>query len=274
MPETTQHEQEIFISYKRKSEAFAAKLIAQNLGTAGLDVFVDFESINSGRFENVILNEVARRRHFIVLVSPSWISDTRNVEDWCRRECERALELKKNVVPILIGLSAFDPAEDHPLVNQLRPINSLTLVPEYFDAAMEKLKTRFLTQPTLQELEHMTAEEFYQKAESARGEGKFEEAVRLYTNAIALNPKMTEAFCNRATAKYQLRDLQGALDDLDQAILLDPGGEVLFQNKGHILQELGRDQEAIDNYQQMFTGKKRKGPGVDMNDPDNAWMFN
>jgi tetratricopeptide (TPR) repeat protein len=283
----SQSDKRVFVSYRRKSDSFAARAIAQALSAREYDVFLDLASVDSGRFENVILNEIAMRSHFVVLLSEDWLLATQETEGWCRRELERAFELKKNIVPILIGNVSYQENADHPLLTKLKSLNSLTLTAEYFDAAIDKLTTRFLKQPTLQELEHMTAEEYFLKADATAqearellleeqtepGKTKFKEAIALYSSAIALNPKMVEAFCNRACAKYEVGDRLGALDDLDQAILLDPGGTQLFENKAQLLQELGRDQDAVNTYHQMFTGKKRTGSGVDLSDPDNAWLW-
>jgi tetratricopeptide (TPR) repeat protein len=258
----------VFISYKRKSDSFVARAIMMDLRSHEYDVFLDIESIDSGRFENIILNEVGLRDNFIAVISENWVKGTLDESDWCRRELDRAMELKKNVVPILINNYRYENDPNHPTLSRISRFNSLTLLSDYFDAAMQKLRERFLKQPTLQELEILTAEEYFQKAEQCREKENYKDAVEAYTEAVKLNPKMTEAFCNRSFVKVELGDLEGALEDLDQAILLDPGASILYENKGEILQELGRMQEAIDAFAQAATGKKRRGPGVDLDDPE------
>jgi hypothetical protein len=47
----------VFLSYSRQSGGWAARSIKERLERRGADVFLDVESINSGRFETVIRPE-------------------------------------------------------------------------------------------------------------------------------------------------------------------------------------------------------------------------
>jgi hypothetical protein len=44
--------------------------VRQALERREIDVFMDVEDIDSGRFENVILNQIELCEHFIVLLTP------------------------------------------------------------------------------------------------------------------------------------------------------------------------------------------------------------
>jgi tetratricopeptide (TPR) repeat protein len=239
----------IFISYRRNPDAWVSRMIYDSLVGQGYDVFLDTEAIEAGRFENVILNEIGARTHFIVLVSESWAESVVDPASWCFRELERALDLKKNVIPVLIngatyGLSIFN----NRVLSELPKLNSLVLHPEYFEGGMQRLQKQLLKQPTLQELAILTAEEHFQRGQELFAGGQYKDAIREFDAGAQLNPIMPELFNNRAIAKYATGDLEGALADLDRAIAIEPNGHEAHTNKGDILQEMGRLREALDSY--------------------------
>jgi hypothetical protein len=53
----------VFLSYRRNVSAFIARAVFQDLRQHGYDVFMDVESIDSGQFETIILNQIAARAH-------------------------------------------------------------------------------------------------------------------------------------------------------------------------------------------------------------------
>jgi len=62
-------EKTIFISYRRTNLPWAL-CIYQNLTMHGYDVFFDYQSIDSGNFEKVILENIKTRAHFLVILTP------------------------------------------------------------------------------------------------------------------------------------------------------------------------------------------------------------
>ena len=60
----------VFISYQRNYAKWVARAVRQALERRETDVFMDVEDIDSGRFENVILNQIGLCEHFIVLLTP------------------------------------------------------------------------------------------------------------------------------------------------------------------------------------------------------------
>jgi hypothetical protein len=100
-------EKTVFISYRRTNRPWALA-IYQNLTNHGYDVFCDFSGIASGDFESVILGNIGARAHFLVLLTPSSLEDCDKPGDWLRREIEKAMELKRNIVPLMIDLFDFN----------------------------------------------------------------------------------------------------------------------------------------------------------------------
>ena len=140
-------EKTVFISYRRANVAWALA-IAQNLTHHGYDVFFDYTGINSGDFEQIILGNVRSRAHFVVLLTPSALDECERQNDWFRREIEAALEAKLNIVPLMLeGFDFAAPAIAKKITGSLVPLqsyNGLRVPADYFEEAMERLRSRWL----------------------------------------------------------------------------------------------------------------------------------
>jgi len=98
--------------------------------------------------------------------------------------------------------------------------------------------------------EQKTAEEhFYSGVEKANS-GDYQGAIEDYNKAIEINPNKAEAYVNRAFAKGELGDFRGAIEDCNKAIELNPKYAEAFYNRGFAKGELGYSKayEAIRKY--------------------------
>ncbi len=143
-----QIEKTVFISYRR-TNSFIARAIFQALHSHGYDAFYDIESIDSGSFEQIILNQIKARAHFVLVLTPTTLERCLNPGDWVRREIETAMDYKRNITPLLFDNFEFREAEKY-LVGQLELLpayNGLRIHTDYFNEGMERLQTRFLNKP-------------------------------------------------------------------------------------------------------------------------------
>lgn len=67
-----------------------------------------------------------------------------------------------------------------------------------------------------------TVEEYFNKGNTKIEAGDNNGAIQDYNKAIEINPKLDAAFRNRAAAKIELTDYQGAVLDYNKAIELNP----------------------------------------------------
>jgi tetratricopeptide (TPR) repeat protein len=82
------------------------------------------------------------------------------------------------------------------------------------------------------------------------------EAVKQFSQAIALNPRYAIAYFLRAYVKDQLNDPQGALADFNQAISLNPQDAVVYINRGNLkADKLNDPQGALADYSQAISLK-------------------
>ncbi|MCB9460989.1 MAG: tetratricopeptide repeat protein [Anaerolineaceae bacterium] len=274
-----QVEKTVFISYRR-TNVFHARAIFQNLHANGYDVFMDYESIDSGAFDQIILNQIKARAHFLVLLTPSALERCSEPGDWLRREIETAIEEKRNIVPLYFeGFDFADVQKYLPIhLHILGTYNALRIPSDYFDEAMGRLRDRFLNKPlemiihptpiaekpiiekkTAEQAaepvvieEKLTASEYFERAYQAVKAGNYDKAIRDYSEAIRLNPQYAYAYNNRGVAYRNLEQYEQAIADYDQAIQLDPQYASAYYNRGYAYDELKQYEQAIADYDQAI----------------------
>jgi len=143
-------EKTVFISYRR-TNAFMALAIFKDLTAHGFDVFFDYTSIASGDFEQIIIENIKGRAHFIVVLTPTALQRCSEPGDWLRREIETALQFKRNIIPLMFddfdfGNSSIVSQLTGGLTN-LKKYNALRVPTEYFEAAMQRLRQDYLNVP-------------------------------------------------------------------------------------------------------------------------------
>jgi tetratricopeptide (TPR) repeat protein len=274
-------EKSVFISYRRSVSAFIARAIFLDLRYHGYDVFMDVESIDSGQFDTIILNQIAARPHFLVILTPGAVERCIEPEDWLRREVEHAMDLQRNIVPVTVNNFDFRESDKY-LTGKLADLsrfNALDLPVEYFDAAMERLRTRFLRMPghTIQTTptpsdeesvvqhkidiavsqpapaaDQISAEEYYDRGHQKWETGDFEGAIADCSQAIELNPEFAEAYSRRGSAYVGLSDYRQALADFSQAIEISPKYATAYFNRGLVHAANGNYDRAMKDYNEAL----------------------
>jgi tetratricopeptide (TPR) repeat protein len=217
----------------------------------GYDVFFDYQSIDSGKFESVILDNIRARAHFIVILTPSALENCPKPGDWLRREIETALDENRNIVPLMVenfdfGSSPVKEALTGKL-STLKTYNGLSVPNAYALEAMERLRERYLKKalsdvptpplqleaqkitetqksaaneaPPVQE-EQLTAQTWFERGFQYYESKNFDEAVRCNTEAIRFNPGYAFAHFSRGYAFSKMGDLEKAISNYDKAIEL------------------------------------------------------
>jgi tetratricopeptide (TPR) repeat protein len=263
-------EKTVFISYRR-TNSFTARAVYQSLVIKGYDVFFDFEGINSGDFEQIILSNIRARAHFLVILTPSALERCNNPKDWLRREIETAIDEKRNIVPLFFeGFNFGSPSISQHLNGKmalLKKYNGLNVPADYFNEAIDKLTNRFLNVPldaVLQPLSinakkqtedqlislnkasavmksELSSEEWYEKGYKSINDP--EKAKYYFLQAIKLKPDYAEAFYNCGVAEHKLKNYDAALVYFTEAIRIDPTLMESYYGRGLIF-ELKKDYPA------------------------------
>jgi tetratricopeptide (TPR) repeat protein len=267
-------EKTVFLSYRRTNIPWALAIF-QNLTQFGYDVFFDYKGIASGDFEQVILENITARAHFIVLLTPSALERCHDRGDWLRREIETALKSERNIVPLMLeGFDFGSPVIARHLIGSLSGLkkhNGLRILQDYFDEGMERLRDKYLNVPVTAGVKpasvgarraaakqkaaataapqvkrtELTAQQWFERGFAATDE---EEKLRSYDEAIRLMPGDATALFNRGVARRDKGDLDGALRDYDQAIQFQPDYADAFYNRGLARDDKGDNDGALKDY--------------------------
>ncbi|MCC5654226.1 tetratricopeptide repeat protein [Nostoc sp. XA013] len=93
---------------------------------------------------------------------------------------------------------------------------------------------------------------FYQQGVSKYEAGNYEGAVEDFNQTIELDPQNALAYNRRGDAYYRLGDYEQAQADSSQAILLNPQDANAYFDRGFAFSELGKYKEAIADYTQSI----------------------
>jgi tetratricopeptide (TPR) repeat protein len=271
-------EKTVFISYRRTNIPWALAIF-QNLTQHGYDVFIDYSGIASGDFEGAILGNIKARAHFLVLLTPSALGRCSEGGDLLRCEIETALDSQRNIVPLMLeGFDFGTPTIASQLTGKLaalRKYNGLSIPPEYFMAAMERLRERFLNVPLTAVLhpvsppaqqaatqqkaaadaapavpeKELTAQQWFERGFAATD---INEQLRSYDEAIRLKPDYIKAYYNRGNARSAKGDAVGALEDYNEAVRLEPDDAEAYNNRGLARRATGDIEGALQDYNEAI----------------------
>lgn len=275
-----QIEKTVFISYRRTNLPWALN-IYQNLTAHGYDVFFDYESIPSGDFEQIILENIRSRAHFLVILTPSMLERIDEPNDWVRFEIETALEEKRNIVSLFFeGFNFSDSYVSDKLTGKLallRKYAGFDVPASYFGEAMDRLRNRYLN-VSLEVVKHpvsvvaqkevqkqqiaaniavtnendLKAQELFEQAHKHWLDKNHDKAIQYATEAILLKPDFAEAYMRRGAARSGRGDSNGAIQDYNEAILLKPDYAAAYYNRGIVRSKKGDLDGAIQDYNETI----------------------
>ena len=135
---------DIFISYRRDGGRATAGRINEMLMANGYSVSCDVDTLREGRFEKQLLELIDQCKDFILVVDKNCFVRTIDpvtdpLDDWLWQELSYALQLRKNVIPVLLAGSSL-PKRLPDDIDAVRLINGPKCVHEYFDSFNTKLK--------------------------------------------------------------------------------------------------------------------------------------
>ena len=93
---------DIFISYRRDGGDTLAQLIYDRLTDRGYRVFLDIESLRSGKFNEKLFSVISECKDVIVILPPGALERCRNEGDWLFLEVSHALKERKNIIPVMM----------------------------------------------------------------------------------------------------------------------------------------------------------------------------
>ena len=87
-------------------------------------------------------------------------------------------------------------------------------------------------QPPQTLTQERSAEGFNKQGLEKYHNGDYQGAIQDYDRAIRLNPNFAGAYVNRGNARDDMGDIQGAIADYNQAIRVNPKDDTAYYNRG------------------------------------------
>jgi len=96
---------DVFICYRRECGLDVARPLKQELEKHGFKVFLDFDSLKDGFFDNIIKSAIDEAPVFILVLSEHALDRCAEEDDWVRFEIEYAISKNCHIVPVNPNLS-------------------------------------------------------------------------------------------------------------------------------------------------------------------------
>jgi tetratricopeptide (TPR) repeat protein len=97
------------------------------------------------------------------------------------------------------------------------------------------------------------AEAHYKRGNALRNLGQLDAALASYDRAIERKPDYAYAYCNRGVVQHSLGFMAASLSSYDQAIVLDPADAMTHYNRALLMQDCSRWDEALSSYDQAIS---------------------
>src|SRR5579871_4879937 len=126
----------VFISYRRDASAYLARAIFQDLRANAIDAFMDIQSIDTGQFDTIIMNQIAARPYFLLILTPGTLERCVEPKDWLLREIQQAVNLQRLIVLLVSPNFKFDDCGKYlpePLNTELPRWNTVNVPHDYFE---------------------------------------------------------------------------------------------------------------------------------------------
>ena len=134
---------ENFISYRRSETLPEVQNIYHALIGKGFSTFCDIYTLNSGRFDENLLEIIKSCTNFILVLNKYSLDRCIDENDWLRFEIKTALEFKKNIICVFVG--DFDFPKILPKdIDEIRYYNGVKYDFLYFDSFVDAMCNRFL----------------------------------------------------------------------------------------------------------------------------------
>lgn len=137
---TTEKKIDAFLSYRRSGGIEIAWAIKTFLDKKNKTIFLDYDTLKTGRFDSQILDAVRKSKCFLLILSPGSLDKCGCEDDWVYREIKEALNEGIKIVPIF--KDGFDYKELINLPDEIKELanfHGISINYEYFYATMEKI---------------------------------------------------------------------------------------------------------------------------------------
>ncbi len=144
---------DIFISYRRSGGSPTALHLYYLLNEDGYTVSFDVDTLREGKFAPELLNRIDNCTDFIIILNKEAFERTISgscpkQNDWMRLELARAIQKKKNIIPVMLAGFEMPPKKILPTdIKTIVDFNGPHHSDEYFDGFYNRLKSFLHSKP-------------------------------------------------------------------------------------------------------------------------------
>ena len=132
---------DVFISYRRDGGGEFARSIKAGLELRGYSVFLDFDELKDGIFDDRILEAIEAAPVFLFILSSHSLDRCAEEGDWVRKEVEYAYSIGRHIIPVNKD-GAFDglPVDLPPVLSEVFSHNQYSdiMLGQLFEASMDQ----------------------------------------------------------------------------------------------------------------------------------------
>jgi tetratricopeptide (TPR) repeat protein len=112
------------------------------------------------------------------------------------------------------------------------------------------------------EIDANFAAAYYNRARASSAKGDLDRAIVDFTRAIEAphNPYLSESHDGRGLVRHKRGDSVGAIADFTKAIEINPDNIYAYKNRGYVLLLLGRDREALKDFDYLLRSAAELSP--------------
>jgi tetratricopeptide (TPR) repeat protein len=224
-----------FISYRREGGSETSRSIKESLEKRGVRVFLDFDELKTGRFDERLLQEISEIPNFLLILSVGALDRCSDPDDWVAQEIAQALKFKKNITLILKKGFDFSKIPELPgSLKDLTKYNGISYDDNYYNAFVDELCNRI--GKGKRDSQHFgSSRQDRQKAydiailgKQLLKHGNYDEAYKHFAEARALDVDSSIVYFGLGlTGLFKAEDPKQIMEQFQRSMSLDPGSALL-----------------------------------------------
>ena len=134
---------DVFISYRRANGSQLASLLKVHLEIRNISVFLDVDRLNSGKFDNNLLQSIRSAKNFVLVLTPGALDRCfGDVEqrDWIHKEVACAIQSNCTIIPVFDNFAMPDPSLLPDSMRAVTSFNAVNWVHDYQEACVDRIE--------------------------------------------------------------------------------------------------------------------------------------
>lgn len=247
----------IFLSYAHENLDMVRR-IDEGLQKRNLDIWFDKRCLKPGSWKKQIEKAIPKCSYFVICISDAALRKTGDEPGFQDDELQQAYEIARAqpehsfaIVPVRLEDCGRG---DH----RLSPWQQYDLFDEFelgLDSLAIDLGGISIASHKIEDTrtdDDKLIQNIFNKAITFYFAGDFHHALILFDSIISIKPDSAEAWINKGNVLDDLNRKEEAISSYSKAVKIKPNSHEAWYNKGYTLDDLGRKQEAIRSYEKAL----------------------